>query len=147
VKLVVDASVAVKWYTPEIRHDEAKKLLDLTDTLIAPELIVSEVTNAAWAKARRGEITEDVAKLIAAWIGSGTPALRPAAKLNARALAIALILRHPVYDCLYLACAELESALPVTDDCRFLQILRTSKWRHLAVPLADASDRLARSCG
>lgn len=55
MNVVVDASVAIKWYTPEVRHANAKALLGRADTTVAPELIVAEVTNVAWAKARRGE--------------------------------------------------------------------------------------------
>jgi predicted nucleic acid-binding protein len=124
VKLVVDASVAIKWYTPEPLHANAKALLDVADEIVAPELIVSEVTNAAWAKAQRGEISERVARLIAAWIGSGVPALVPAIELNEPALAIAMSLRHPVCDCMYLACAEREAAPLVTADRRLLSAAR-----------------------
>jgi predicted nucleic acid-binding protein len=136
VRVVVDASVAIKWYTPEIRHGEAKDLLDRASVVAAPDLIVAEVTNVAWAKVRRGEIDDETAHHIARAIICGTPALRPAAGLNDRALAIALELAHPVYDCLYLACAEAEGAVLVTDDGRFLRALRGSVWQGQVVPLA-----------
>jgi predicted nucleic acid-binding protein len=139
VKIVVDASVAIKWYTPEVRHANAKALLDLAETVVAPELIVSEVTNAAWAKVQRGEISERVARLVAAWIGSGVPALVPAIELNEHALEIALSLRHPVYDCIYLACAEFEAALLVTDDQRLLRAAGSGPWRDKVMALADVS--------
>ena len=139
MNVVVDASVAIKWYTPEARHANAKALLGLADTIVAPELIVSEVTNVAWAKARRGEISEQVAGLIAAWIRSGVPALVPAIELNEHALQIALTLRHPVYDCMYLACAQLEAAPLVTDDQRFLRALASGSWRDQVIALSDLS--------
>jgi predicted nucleic acid-binding protein len=37
--VVVDASVAVKWYAPELNSDKAEKLLDGSFYLNAPELI------------------------------------------------------------------------------------------------------------
>ena len=44
---VVDASVALKWFKQEGGSDEARTLL-LREPLIAPELILAEVLNAAW---------------------------------------------------------------------------------------------------
>jgi predicted nucleic acid-binding protein len=51
---VVDASVAVKWLVTEALSDEAARLPDMELTLIAPELLFAEATNALWAmQARR----------------------------------------------------------------------------------------------
>ncbi len=138
-EVIVDASVAIKWYTPEVRHANAKAVLDIADTIVAPELIVSEVFNIASAKARRGEISKRVAGLVAAWIRSGVPALVPATELNERALKIALTLEHPVYDCMYLACAELEAAPLVTDDRRFLTAVGSGSWRDKVIALESVS--------
>lgn len=55
---VVDASVAVKWLVNEIFSDQAAQLLDKELTLIAPELLFAEVTNALWTMCRRGDITK-----------------------------------------------------------------------------------------
>ena len=137
--VVVDASVAIKWYTPEAHHANAKAVLSFAETILAPELIVSEVTNVAWAKVRRGEISEQVAGLVAAWIRSGVPALVPATELNEHALQIALALEHPVYDCMYLACAELEAAPLVTDDRRFLSAVGSGAWRYQVIALESVS--------
>ena len=43
---VVDASVALKWFKQEGGSDQARTLL-LEELLIAPELILAEVLNAA----------------------------------------------------------------------------------------------------
>jgi predicted nucleic acid-binding protein len=43
--LVVDASVAVKWYLSEDHTDAAEKLLDGGFDLHAPELIFTELGN------------------------------------------------------------------------------------------------------
>jgi predicted nucleic acid-binding protein len=136
---LASCEIPVKWYSPEERHANAKGLLDLAETIVAPELIVSEVTNAAWAKVRRGEISERVARLVVAWIGSGVPALVPAIELNEHALEIALSLRHPVDDCIYLACAEFEAVPLVTDDQRLLRAAGSGPWRGKVMALADVS--------
>jgi predicted nucleic acid-binding protein len=139
VNVVVDASVAIKWYTPEAHHANAKALLGFAEASVAPELTVPEVTDAAWAKARRGEISERVAGLVAAWIRSGVPALVPATELNEHALQIALTLPHPVYDCMYLACAGREAAPLVTADQRFLRAAGSGEWRDQVIGLETIS--------
>ena len=43
---VVDASIVVKWFVEEKWSDEASSLLEAEVTLIAPELLFAEVSNA-----------------------------------------------------------------------------------------------------
>ena len=56
MQCVVDASVAAKWFLPELHKDKAEELLrDFLDEkldLIAPDLIISEVGNILWSGAR-----------------------------------------------------------------------------------------------
>ncbi len=59
--VVVDASVALKWMVKELRSDLAIDLLNSAESLVAPELVVAEVCNAAWKSLRRREI--DAAQL------------------------------------------------------------------------------------
>ena len=56
MRLVVDASVAVKWLVAEEDSSAADRLLAGGDDLHAPRLMASEVANALWRKARMGEI-------------------------------------------------------------------------------------------
>jgi predicted nucleic acid-binding protein len=54
--LVVDASVAVKWILPEEGHKEAIRIQDKFQDekvdLISPYLVVAEVANVLWKRAR-----------------------------------------------------------------------------------------------
>lgn len=54
--LVVDCSVAVKWFIIEPGRPEARRLLHGGDRLIAPELIVAEVVNVIWKRLLTGAI-------------------------------------------------------------------------------------------
>ena len=126
--LVVDASVAVKWLLPEALHEEAIALLDRESVFLAPALIVAEVGNTAWKKVQRGEIDVATAERLASAICSGLPILTRAEPLAARALEIALQLRHPIYDCFYLACAEHADAEIVTADKRFYRVVAQSEY-------------------
>jgi predicted nucleic acid-binding protein len=42
---VVDASVVLKWFLPEIHSDVARRLLDTTHQYVAPDLLFPEVGN------------------------------------------------------------------------------------------------------
>lgn len=117
--LVVDAGVAIKWFVREASHEEALRLLDHPDTLQAPDLLAAEVTNIAWKKSRIGEIGERQAVEIARTIRQGVPLLHPSALFNERALELAFALDHPIYDCLYLACAEIVDGTVITADGKF----------------------------
>ena len=57
MRLVVDSSVVLKWFVDEPQRELAAALLDSEDALIAPDLVLCEVTNALWRKARKGEVT------------------------------------------------------------------------------------------
>ena len=58
-KVVVAASVAAKWFIPELHSDSAAHLLDSELVLLAPDLIGAEFGNILWKKLRRAEITKD----------------------------------------------------------------------------------------
>jgi predicted nucleic acid-binding protein len=52
-------------------------------------------------------------------VGPSYDRLLPTSELATQAIALSLALDHPVYDCLYLATAELEAAVLITADARF----------------------------
>ena len=57
-----------------------------------------------------------------------------------RAIAIALYLRHPIYDCLYLVCAERAGTRLVTADWKFLAALAGTSLASLAVHMDAFTD-------
>jgi predicted nucleic acid-binding protein len=135
--LIVDASVAIKWFVREVLHDEALVLLDHPDRLQAPELIVPELTNAAWKKCLREEITRKQAQMIVAAVPRYVSVLYSISLDHERALEIALLLKHPVYDCVYLACAERVGGIVVTTDRVLLRRVKNSPFAGLAAFLPD----------
>jgi predicted nucleic acid-binding protein len=57
--------------------------------------------------------------------------LAPTAPLSERALELAQRFNHPAYDCFYVALAEAESAVLVTDDDELIRLgkqARLAKW-------------------
>jgi predicted nucleic acid-binding protein len=115
----LDDDVVIKWFVSEALHSEAIGLLDDPAALHAPDLLVAEVTNIGWRKSRLGEIASSQAEEIAQAMRRGTPLLYPSALFNERALELAVQLDHPIYDCLYLACAETLDGTLITADGKF----------------------------
>jgi predicted nucleic acid-binding protein len=133
--LVVDASVAIKWFLVEPGDREALALLDGDQSLIAPELVVAEVVNAVWKRLIGGGIDRAQAADVPTAIIKLFAELRPIVSLAARTLEIAAELRHPAYDCFYLALAEERRAKLVTADRRLLSRLAGTPWQEDAISL------------
>jgi predicted nucleic acid-binding protein len=138
VSLVVDASVALKWFlTEEPQAAQALAIVQDGTTLIAPDFLVAEVCNAAWRSARLGRITQAQVDEIAASLPRFFDALVSATGLAPRAVAIAGQLDHPVYDCFYLALAEKEQSNLVTADMQLVGKVRATPWQPLAISLSE----------
>ena len=124
---VVDASVALRWFVRTPRSEDAAALLDGSEALVAPDLVVAEVANAAWKLARAGQISAEKSRRIARAVATSFDRLVPGGVLVDHAAAIAQALDHPVYDCLYLALAAQEGSVVVTTDRRLLQRVRETE--------------------
>lgn len=118
MKFVVDASVAVKWIVDEDEWLLALGLLDKINDLRAPDFVLIEIGNVLWKKARRNEISIDQANEAMDQVPHYFDVLAPSAPLTSRALRIASVVGHPIYDCLYFAYAEREGATFITRDRR-----------------------------
>ncbi len=126
--LVVDASVAVKWFVEEDGTAAAEALVTAGGQLIAPDFLVTEVGNALWRKVLNGEVTRDDAITAIDTLRQSVTVMVPISELTRRALEIAIELRHPIYDCLYLALAELRATTLVTSDRRLLRVVGGGEW-------------------
>lgn len=135
MSLVVDASVACKWFIAETGTDAAEALLASGAVLLAPDLVVPEVCNVACLKLWRGQITSDQAASMVDGLAELLDELVPTMQLVTRAFTIASALAHPAYDCFYLALAELRGTRMVTADRRLVGRLATTPWADLVVGL------------
>ena len=121
--VVVDASVAVKWFVPEIHAQQAARLLDGRFELLAPDLIHPESANTIWKKVGRGEITADEGRQIVAALRDAPLEITPSAGFIAPAYEIAGRTGRTVYDALYVALAVARKCLFVTGDARLVAAL------------------------
>lgn len=117
--LVIDASVAIKWMVAEPGNDAARALLDVPDPLIAPDWIMLEAASAFWRKVKASELLEIDAMRHIDDLPEFFSRLFESRELARDALALGFRLRHPVYDCLYLALAQREGCRLVTADEAF----------------------------
>jgi predicted nucleic acid-binding protein len=120
VRIVIDASVAVKWVLDEPNIDAAAALRE--DELIAPAFWLLEAASVLWRRSIKGEFDADEAcELLSELLNAPVASLPIGAYLNS-ALRLAIDLGHPVYDCLYLAVAIQHQTHVVTADRRFAAI-------------------------
>lgn len=138
MRLVVDASVAVKWAVVEEGHSDAIALALIDHEFLVPDFMFVEAGNALWKKVTRQEISKEQAMLAADEIRIAFSDLLPTVELSKRSLEIALELNHPIYDCVYLAAAETFDAIVVTADSRFLRVVASTVFGDLAVHLSRA---------
>ena len=136
--VVVDASVALKWFLPdEPETDRALAILRGGEVLAAPDLIFAEVCNGAWKSARLGRITQNQVSEIATALPTFFGRVRGSGSLATRGVEIAGWLDHPVYDCLYIALAEMEQCALVTADLQLIARIRGTEWKTIATALAN----------
>ena len=141
-RLVIDASVAIKWVVSETGSLEAIRLA--AAELIAPELICAECANILWKKVRRGELTASAAQAAAAVLEQSGIELRTMRTAIGDALQTAISLDHPAYDSLYLALAAAEGCPFVTADETLVRKLKQSAVSGLpeVLGIAEAVARL-----
>jgi predicted nucleic acid-binding protein len=126
--LVVDATVAVKWFVNQPDSAKAKAIADGDDVLLAPDFIVAEVGNALWMHVRVKDISlEDAIEAVTALLPYLLTEIVPSTALSEAALRMATALNHSVYDCLYAVLALERRGTFVTDDRRFAEKLRVSR--------------------
>jgi predicted nucleic acid-binding protein len=132
-RYVVDASVAVKWFVPEILSEFALQLLRPENELSAPDLLMPEVCNTFWKKIGRGELELDDALQCLTDLNLMPLQLYASAELAHDALRVSAREKISAYDSLYLALASLLDCRLVTADARLRNSIRddTLKYRIL----------------
>ena len=137
MRLVVDASVAIKWLIAEEGSEAAHRLAASGDDLHAPRLMASEIAIALWRKARLGEIERNRAGALTAAVSRMPVRWGADETVCVDAIRLALALDRPVHDCVYLALAHRIGAQVVTADMRFANALAPTEHGGTVITLAD----------
>jgi predicted nucleic acid-binding protein len=143
-EFVLDTSVAVKFFLPEVMREEALRLLSAVEIgevkLLAPSTLQPEFFNALWQQHRRGMLSR--MEVYACWnILSATPIdLYAPEDLMPRAVQIALETNVIIYDALFLALAEDADTIVVNADDKLVNALLSSNYTKLARHLSAIGD-------
>ena len=122
--LVVDASVAIKWFLPEIHGEAALRLLEGQYALRVPDLIFSEFGNVLWKRFRKGQISRKEAIVTIEALLALPLQVESSQSLIPAALEIACSAHRTVYDSLYLAVAIVHQCRVVTADSKLHNALK-----------------------
>ncbi len=120
-KLPSTQVVALRWCFQLNKSDGAEEMLRSGHHLIAPDLVIAEITDAAWKFVMFDRMTPEIAVTALREIVKAFEELVPMSALRDRALAIAIELRHPAFNCFYLSLAERRTAPLVTADERLIR--------------------------
>jgi len=120
---VVDASLVIKWFVPEVDSDAARRWLDAPHDYIAPELLFPETGNTVWKKVRRGELTPVEGRRLVTDLSVIAVEAVAMRGMLPDAYALALSTGITVYDATYLTLAVRLETQVITGDDRFARRL------------------------
>jgi predicted nucleic acid-binding protein len=123
-RLVVDASVAIKWLLPEENSEAAARLLSGSWSLQAPDLLWAESGNILWKKWRREELAAEAVPDLIADLKRFPLRIYPSEPLCHLAWDVARRFSRSFYDSLYVALSVSTSCSFVTADLRMYNALR-----------------------
>jgi len=129
---VCDASVLFKLLVVEEDSEDANRLL-ASSQLATSELAFAEIGNVLWSRIRDGRFDIDAGQVLMQKLHAFPLDVRSIRPFLARALSLAAVVNHPIYDCLYLALAEHLEIPLVTADRRFLAALHRAQWQAVEV--------------
>jgi predicted nucleic acid-binding protein len=138
-RIVVDASVVVKWLVPEIHSVAASRLLEGDRELWAPDLVWAEIGNVIWKKWRQGELPATTATALLGDFRRLPLSIHPSDLLFEAAWEIAQSLGRSFYDSLYLALSLGHGCPLVTADLKLWRALQDNPVRSSLVWVEDLS--------
>ncbi len=134
---VVDASVAVKWYLPELDSEAALRLRSSSHKLFAPDFLWLEVCSVVCQGVLRKRIPQEDGLQILPALQRLAIELFPSAELLDAATYMAIETSTSLYDCLYLALAVLRNAQMVTADRKFYRALAPTQFANRVLWIGD----------
>lgn len=130
--LVVDPTVIIKWYLPEVYSDEALKLLDSYE-IATVDIAVSQVAGALGKRIRTGEVKAHEGKRIVENLTRLPIKFVPSATLASNAIELSAVSVRTFNESLYFVLALREKTRVITADFRWYNMLANGKLRnHIA---------------
>ena len=128
--IVIDSSIALQWVLPEEGRERAYRYVK-ADGVISADVLMIEAGNVLAKKVRASEMSGSEAMDALTLIGRSVSRLVPTLPMIQRALDLSIDLSHPIYDCVFLACAEQEKGRLVTRDAPFAKRATERGYGHL----------------
>ncbi len=119
----VDASVAIKWFVPEIHSEAALRLRHPDYALHVPKFLRLEIGNTLCKKQRQTELTQEDSLLILKLLQKLPLHWHADEIMFHQAMLLASATQRSLYDCMYLSLAVLLDGLLVTADRKFYDAL------------------------
>jgi predicted nucleic acid-binding protein len=139
MRCVVDASIVIKWFVPEIHSASALRFLEDGVERLAPDLLIPEAGNILWKKVRSKELSPDEGRAIASALTTLPVQIEPTQPLVELAYEIATRAGRTVYDGMYLALAMLNDCRMVTADLKLCRALQGSPFAAIPLWVEDIS--------
>lgn len=135
--LIIDASVAIKWFLPEPHSINAIRLIDAGYELYAPDLIFPECGNVLWKKWLRNELEPEIIPAILKDLGRMNMRIVPTISLADEAARIAVACRRSFYDSVYLALAVMKNGRMITGDEKLCKALHGTPMANLVFSITS----------
>ncbi len=123
--IVIEPSVALKWYTPEVYSEECLSLIERNVSILVPDALFAQVGTALWKRVRANELKPDVARQIASNLRRLPLTRVPAEVLMKDALEISTLTSRSFQEGLYFALAIRNDTKLVTADRRWHNLVST----------------------
>jgi len=131
---IIDTSVVIKWYLPEIYQSEAQRFLDPVLDRHAPDLLHAELGSVLLKKLRRREINVDECRMYLGRLSAVPLISHEALPLRQ----VALEIGSSFYDGLFLALALQLGGRLVTADSKLYRKIQSSPFDPWALWVANS---------
>lgn len=143
MNLVIDASVLIKFYIPEILFDRAQSLLDSVQqgevSLLAPDLVYSEAGNILWKKHHLKELTRSEVGEISDALLILPINIESSKGLLPLAIQIGMAYGITVYDAMYVTLSRIHETRMITADKRLYERLAKTDLKKYVTWLGSAA--------
>jgi predicted nucleic acid-binding protein len=129
-RIVIDASVVLKWYFSEPFSEEALRLANSNFEIYVPETIFLQVGNVLWKRVRSGDLKKDDAHVVLSNLHRLPFTKVSPNDLASSALEISTLTTRTFNESLYFALAIREKTVLVTADRWWYSLLQTGPMKN-----------------